>query len=85
MHENSKIQMQLEDHSSSSNNLQKEVKKELQNQPQELALEELMDEINIEIVDGIVNLSVPEPVFMLLQTVIKKLNINLLNESEIER
>lgn len=85
--QNKLIKMQLEDHSSSDSQklVTKQAKEESQDQAAELALEEWAEDISIDIVDGIVNVTMPEPVFMLIKSLISKLNINIINEEELKK
>jgi len=65
--------------------IKEQVKEQIQEETLELGLEKLTEDVSIEMVDGIVNITMPEPLFLLFKSLFKKLNINLLNESEQQR
>jgi len=68
-----KIYMELD----KNQNLKKELKSQAKEQPLEFVIDELKENISIEIIDGIANITMPEPTLQMLTTALKQLDINL--------
>jgi len=70
---------------SSKNQVYMSVKEHVKEEAVEMSMEKLTEDMDIDIVDGVVNITMPEPLFILLSSIIKKLNINLVNVEENQR
>ena len=84
------IYMRLEDdeeqNQSKSTTLNKKIEEEIKEQPVEAALESVLKDINMKTIDGMVNISIPEPAWQILSVVLTKLLFhNLEEEKEIRR
>ena len=75
MNDNKRIYMQLEE----SNTQQKDsfIKSELKEQPFEVVLDELTKDIDINIVDGMAQITIPEPLMQVFLTLFKQLEKQL--------
>lgn len=72
-----KIYMELD----KNQDLKKDLKKELKSQ----AKDELKENISVEIIDGIANITMPEPTLQMITTALKQLDINLFDDKGITR
>ncbi len=72
--------MRLEDESEKEKTQAKELEDE---QPKEAALDKMLDEVKMEIVDNMVQIAIPEPVFQILSKLFLKF-IELKNTKEKE-
>jgi len=69
----------------SKNQVYMDIKDHVKEEVVDIGLEKLTEDIEVDVVDGVVNITMPEPLFLLLSSIIKKLNINLVNVEEIQR
>jgi hypothetical protein len=70
---------------SNKNQVYMNIKEHAKEEVVDMGIEKLTEDIEIDMVDGVVNIAMPEPLFILLSSFIKKLNINLLNVNEIQK
>jgi len=70
-----RIYMQLGDNNTQEKDsfIKNEFKEQIKEQPLEFALDELTKDIEINIVDGMVQINMPEPLLQIVLTVFKKL------------
>lgn len=76
-----KIYMNFEEEHQENNSLKNDITDHIKEQPLDMATDKMMDGVDIDILDGVVNITMPEPMFLLMKELISKLNINLLNEN----
>lgn len=77
-----KFYMNFEEEQHQENNsLKNDITDHIKEQPLDMAMDKMMDGVDIDILDGVVNITMPEPMFLLMKELISKLNINLLNEN----
>ena len=76
-----KIYMRLEDESEKEKTQAKELEDE---QPKEAALDKMIDEVKLEVVDNMVQIAIPEPAFQFLSTLFLKF-LELQNSKEKEQ
>jgi len=63
------------------NTLKKELKAEIKEQPFDIAIEKLTDQIDISVTGGVAHISMPEPLLMVATMMLKK--IELLNNNNL--
>lgn len=77
-----KFYMNFEEEQHQENNsLKNDITDHIKEQPLDMATDKMMDGVDIDILDGVVNITMPEPMFLLMKELISKLNINLVNEN----